>query len=211
MKSFSIVLPLLAAVVVFAGCSSTPEPAPVAEEPVEHTVYVDVQEVAVEVGANLMAGDVVGAEEALMTVESPEDYQVLFSLLFDRAQGLARERDYEGCIRINRFLVKVYPEERPAKEALIYSLWLWRAQSGEPHDAATIAEIQAVTARLRADGGEVPVWIDIALTQAAIDGGDLEAARVAMNRFNARWDREPPALRAYVGELSKYIESNTAN
>ena len=92
---------------------------------------------------------------------------------------------------------------------MIYSLWLSRAQSGEPHDAATVQKIESIAARLRADGEPVPVWVDIALTQAAIDGGDLDAARTALARFNSRWNREPPALRAYATELDRYIESHS--
>ncbi len=212
MKILSIPFLLLAAVVTLAGCSSTQHPARVSEEQVEARAYVDVQQVAIEVAAHLMGGDVVAAEDAMMAVEEREDYDALYSLLFDRAQSLAGDQDYDSCIRINRFLTKVYPGERSAKEALVYSLWLARAQSGQAHDAATVAEIDAVSARIRADGEAVPVWVDIALTQAAIDGGDLEAARVAMNRFNDRWDREPPSLRAYAAELDRYIDTHsTAN
>ena len=211
MKTLSIPFLLLAAVFTLAGCSSTPEPAPTPEQPIEAQAHVDVQAVGTEIAAHLVAGDVVAAEDALMTVEDPDDHAALYSLLFDRAQMFAADRDYDSCIRINRFLTRVYPEDRPAQEALVYSLWLARAQTGEAHDAATVAEIEAVSARIRAAGDPIPVWVDIALTQAAIDGGDLEAARIAMNRFNARWNREPPSLRAYAAELDRYIDTHSAN
>lgn len=212
MRTLSLSFLMVAAVLALVGCSSTPEPAPTPTPaaPVEARAYVDVQQVSLEVAAHLVAGDVAAAENAMMVVEEPDDYAAVYSLLFDRAQSLAGDQDYESCIRINRFLTRVYPDARSAQEALVYSLWLARAQSGAPHDAATVAEIDAVSARIRAAGDPVPVWVDIALTQAAIDGGDLEAARSAMNRFNARWDREPPSLRAYAEELDRYIDTHRA-
>jgi len=198
---------LLAAVLFLAGCSSTPEPAPTPD--VEAPAYVDVAAVAGEIAAYLIAGDVLAAEELISGVERSEDYEAVYSVLFDRAQALADQRDYDSSIRIDRFLVSVYPDQRSAQEALIYSLWLARAQSGEPHDAGTVKEIESIAAQLRADGEPAPVWVDIALTQAAIDNGDLDAARTAMARFNARWDREPPSLRAYATELERFIESHS--
>ena len=209
MKTLMITVSLLAAVLTMAGCSSTPEPAPTPQAPIEAPAYVDVQQLGAEIAAHLLAGDPGAAEDALMVVEQPQDFEALYSVLFAQGQSLAAEKDYVSCTRLNRFLTKTWPEERSAQKALVYSLWLSRAQSGRAYDAATVQEIETLSARIRAGDEPAPVWVDIALTQAAIDSGDLAAARIAMDRFNTRWDREPPALRAYVAELDRYIDTHS--
>ena len=207
MKIVLLTLSLLAAVLFLSGCGSTPASAPDDDAPAR----VDVVQTADEIAAHLLSGNVAAAEGLITRVGEQADYEAVFAVLYDRAEALASERDYDSCIRINQFLVDTYPDERTAKEALLYSLWLYRAQSGRPFDPGTVKEIESEAARLRGDGGPVPVWVDIALTQAAIDGGDIPTARAAMDRFNARWDREPPALRTYVGELERYIETHHQN
>jgi hypothetical protein len=200
---------------LLSACSSTPkaEPEPIPKEAPKETprptpvARVDVHAVTGEIAARILAGDVAGAEAQLARLDRRSDRDTAFTSLYDRGQALCDERDYDASARINRFLVAAF-DANAAREAMVYSMWLSRAATGAPHDPASRAEIARTAARLRADDSAAPVWVEIALTQAAIDGGDLASARSAYGRFQARWDGEPATLRDYPRELGRYLESH---
>ena len=77
-------------------------------------------------------------------------------------------------------------------------------------DAATRKEMIAQSVALRKSQEVPPPWVDLALAQAAIDTGDLDGARTAMTRFNARWNGHPASLMDYALELDRWLASHAA-
>lgn len=172
------------------------------------TTQVDPSRVADDVAGLLAAGDVAKAEEAFRTLSGDDARDAAFPVLFARGRELAEQRDYGTSIRINRFLVTHYRSRMEAREALMFALWLERARTGKPHDEATIKEMRALGAAVRSGEKDPPVWVDLALAQAGIDGGDLAGARAAMARFEARWNGHPASLSDYAIEMGRWLASH---
>ena len=54
----------------------------------------------------------------------------------------------------------------------------------------------------------VPIWIDLVAAQVHVDAGRTGAGRAALARFESGWDGQPEALKGYVAELNRYLESH---
>ncbi|MEN8148590.1 MAG: hypothetical protein ABFS86_02135 [Planctomycetota bacterium] len=189
-----ITMTILLVLLASTACRTTPTPPP--------------GQVAEDVAVLLAAGDVAKAEEAFRLLDD-DGLDTAFGVLFARGREMAEQRDYGTCIRVNRFLVAHYPRRPDAREALLFALWLERARTGKPHDAATIKEMRALGAAVRTTEKDSPVWVDLALAQVAIDAGDLDAARAAMARFHARWNGHPASLGDYALEVDRWLASHT--
>jgi hypothetical protein len=139
-----------------------------------------------------------------------EDRALAYPVLHGQARTAWEQRDYATCIRINRFLVAHYPERVSAREALLYALFMNRARTGEVPNAATLREMAELGTAIRKVSKQPPVWVDLALAQAAIDAGQVRTARSSMTRFRSRWNGRPAALGDYARELDRWLATHEA-
>jgi hypothetical protein len=184
---------LLPALLLVAACQSTEGPPP--------------RDTAGEVAGLLVAGKTAEADARFATLAGENDRALAYEVLFDRARKLTGQRDYDSSMRINRFLVKHYPDRLSAREALLYALWLDRARSGEPHPDRTRREMEDLAVSI-GKAGTPPVWADLAMAQVAADDGNVTVARASMARFRSRWNGRPASLGSYVTEMERWIASN---
>jgi hypothetical protein len=183
---------LLPALLLVSACQSTEGPPP--------------RDTAGEMAGLLVAGKTAAADARFATLSDEDDRAFAYEVLFDRAKKLTGQRDYDSATRINRFLVKHYPDRLSAHEALLYALWLDRARSGRPAPDGTRREMENLAVTIR-KAGTPPVWTDLAMAQVAVDEGDVTVARASMARFQSRWNGRPSNLRSYVTEMERWIAS----
>jgi len=192
-REWSVRLALTAMLLFAIGCRSTGAPP---------------AQTAAEVAALLVAGDTARAEDRFGEIGADDDRALAFPVLFGQAQTQWKQRDYASCIRINRFLVAHYPERVSAREALLYALFLDRARTGTVPNGATRREMQQLGTAIRKASKEPPLWVDLAMVQVAIDGGEGQLARAAMARFHSRWNGRPALLRDYAQELDRWLATH---
>jgi len=162
-------------------------------------------QIAADVAALLVAGDTARAEARFEEIGGDDDRALAYPVLHGQAETLWQQRDYASCIRVNRFLVAHYPDRVSAREALLYALFLNRARTGKVPGEATRREMAELGTAIRRVSKEPPLWVDLALVQVAIDGGDQRIARASMARFRSRWNGRPASLRDYAQELDRWL------
>lgn len=188
MRSRIIVLALAA-----VACVSTPPGTP--------------EEVAAGVIDELDAGRPAEAGELFARIASDaEAREKIYPILFFEARDRYRLGDAAGAAEVLRFMAPRYPAGAAVREALLYSLFLERAQS-ETADAALVDEIGDVLADM-GEGEVVPEWVDLVRSQQAIDRGELSVARDALAQFLDSWEGNPPELMLYVEDLERYLRTH---
>jgi len=154
-----------------------------------------------------VAGDMPEAELifesfAVDPVQRDRAYVALF--------GAASERYESGrsaeAANLLTFVTERYPHAAAAREALVYALFLERAEAGAATDASTTAMKKAISS-VRSGVAISPTGVDLAETQVAIDGGDIERARDTFDAFLTSWDRAPAELVVYVEDIDRYLQS----
>jgi len=161
-----------------------------------------------EVASLLVAGDTTRAEEQFRGIGDASDRARAYPVLYDRARAMWEQGDHASCIRINRFLVAHYPDRVSAREALLYALFLDRARTGKATDGVTRREMAALGTAIRTAEKAPPIWVDLALAQVAIDGGDNRVARASMTRFRSLWNGRPASLGDYARELDRWLKTH---
>ena len=94
------------------------------------TTHVPPADAAGEVASYLIAGEVNKAESRFDDIDSGDDMDVAFNVLYSQAQSLYDQRDYASAARVLRFLMERYEDKRAPKEALLLTLTLQSARAG---------------------------------------------------------------------------------
>lgn len=176
---------------LLSACASAPSQAP--------------DELAVSLVADLEAGDRSAASKRFKPVADNEEYrELIYPVLFDAARASYEAGNGESAVSLLRFLVDKYPAAQGAREAFLYALFLERGSVLEA-DEATNEEIQEQLDALREEGATPPNFVRLVAAQAAIDRGDMGAARSELDQFLAAWDGQPARLLPYVEDLTRYI------
>lgn len=155
-----------------------------------------------------VAGDMPEAELIFETfaddpVQRDRAYVALFGAASER-YGTGRSAEAANVLT---FVTDRYPHAAAAREALVYALFLERAEAGAANEASSSAMKKAITA-VRAGGATSPPGVELAETQVAIDGGDLDRARETFDAFLVGWDRTPADLVVYVEDIDRYLQSH---
>ena len=187
-------LTILFTTLALGACASTPTAPP--------------REFAEAIAADLAAGRTEQASERYEDVADDEDYrEQLYPVLFDAARVRYEGGDGSGAAAQLRFLADVYPDSRSVHEALVYALFLQRSSNSES-DPALVAELTDTLGRLATFDGAGTSFVDLVAAQAAVDRGDSDAARTALDRFLQTWDGLPVELMPYIEDLSRAIAAN---
>lgn len=188
MRSWIIVLSLAA-----AACVSSPPGTP--------------EEVAAGVIDELDAGRPAEAGQLFERIASDDEArEKIYPILFFEARDRYRLGDAAGAAEVLRFMAPRYPAGAAVREALLYSLFLERAQSEKP-DAELVDEIGEILADVGA-GDSGPEWVDLVRSQQAIDRGELPEAREALAQFLDSWEGNPPELMLYVEDMERYLRTH---
>ena len=131
----------------------------------------------------------------------------VYATLFEAASERYEEGRSADAARILDFVTGKYPNAIAAREALVYALFLERADSGEASDASMKAMRSAIEA-VRSSTPTPSAWIDLAETQVAIDEGDLDAARRTFGEFLGDWNGTPDSIVLYVEDIDRYLQSH---
>jgi hypothetical protein len=177
-------------VVLLAGCASTPVGPP--------------EEVAPRIVAALDAGkehDAVELFEASAREKGAAER--LYPLLYEEARARYQKGESEPSARVLAFMSRRYPEALAVREALVYALFLERAESEVPAPEL-VAAIGTAIEELRKAGASPP-WIALVEAQQAIDRGEPDAARAAFAGFKQDWDGRPEELTVYVEDIERYL------
>ena len=137
----------------------------------------------------------------------PHDREHLYPVLYESARGRYEAGEPESAARVLEFLVERHPAAVASREALVYALFLQRAELEVP-DPTLNQRLEAAIDGLRASSPATPAWLELVETQLAIDAGRLDAARTSYDTFLGRWDGEPAALLVYVEDLGRYLASH---
>jgi len=166
------------------------------------------RELAETIATDLAAGRVEQANERFADVEDDEDYrEQLYPVLFDAARARYESGDGAGAAAQLRFLGERFPESRSVHEALVYALFLERSAQ-ESSDPELVQELTDALTRLAEFDETGPSFVDLVAAQAAVDRGDTDAARSALDRFLRVWDGRPAELMPYVEDLGRAIAAN---
>ena len=166
------------------------------------------RELAETIAADLAAGRDEQANERFADVADEEEYrEQLYPVLFDAARARYESGDGAAAAAQLRFLAGVFPDSRSVHEALVYALFLERS-SGSSSDPALVAELTDALTRLATFDETGPSFVDLVAAQAAVDRGDTDAARLALDRFLRVWDGRPAELMPYVEDLGRAIAAN---
>lgn len=179
-------------VVLLAGCASTPVGPP--------------EEVAPRIVALLDAGkdeDAAELFEASARAEGAE--QRLYPLLYEEARARYQKGDSQPSARVLAFMAGRYPRALAVREALVYALFLERAESEVP-EPELVQAIGTAVGELK-QSGAAPLWIGLVEAQQAIDRGEPDAAREAFAGFKDAWDGRPAELTVYVDDIDRYLVS----
>lgn len=131
----------------------------------------------------------------------------VYASLFDTASSRYESGRSGDAARILGFVTKNYPNAVAAREALVYSLFLERAEAGVATDESTEA-MEAAIKDVRSSVATPSPWVDLADTQVAIDKNDLPRARRSFDAFLARWDGAPASVVLYVEDIDRYLQSH---
>ncbi|TDJ72748.1 MAG: hypothetical protein E2O39_06155 [Planctomycetota bacterium] len=188
MKTFAIALPL-----VLAACASTPAGPPA--------------DVAHEIVAALDVGRVEAADDAFAAVGERAEYRdKIYPVLFTAA-GERFETGEGDAVPLLRFLAAHYPDAIAVREALVYGLFLERAEQVTA-DPELVQELETTAAELRERGAPATPWLDLVDAQVAIDRGRTTEARVAFDQFLVAWNGSPNELWPYVEDLERYLTTH---
>ena len=180
-------------VALLAGCASTPPGPP--------------EEVAPRIVAALDAGREEDAEELFeASAREKSAEERLYPLLYEEARARYQKGDSEPSARVLRFMAGRYPKALAVREALVYALFLERAESDVPAPELVQA-IGAAVGELR-KAGAPPLWIGLVEAQQAIDRGEPDAAREVFAGFKKAWDGRPSELAVYVEDIDRYMVSH---
>lgn len=130
----------------------------------------------------------------------------VYATLYDAAQARYENGRAGDAALVLAFVTDRYPGAVAAKEALVYALFLERAERGAA-DGELTAAIDAAVADVRAASPTPAVWVDLAATQAALDAGDRARAEDAFASFLGAWDGSPAELMTYVEDLDRRLQS----
>ena len=183
----------LCSILLLASCATVPTGTP--------------KEVATTLIEDLDAGRVQDADDLFDRIADDDSYrEKVYPVVFEAARERYAQGDPAAAAQLLRFMAPRYPDALSVREALLYSLFLERAQSTAP-DPALMEELDEALSELRASATEVPVWVDLVAAQQAVDRGERSAARESLARFLERWEGQPPELLLYVEDLERYLRT----
>lgn len=166
------------------------------------------EEVALSIIEDLDADRTGKADDRFDRVSDDKSYrEKIYPILYGTAGDRYQQGDPAGAQRILRFMAPRYADGTAVQEALLYSLFLERAQLGES-DKELTKEIDAVLDDVRDSEAGVPIWVDLVASQQAIDRGELGEAREALSSFLDRWDGQPSELFIYVEDMERYLRTH---
>lgn len=188
---------LLAAATLAAACVSTS--VKTFGSPDEATAYI--VETAV-------AGDYDEAARVFETYASSSiQRDRVFVDLYDAAQTRYETSRAAEAANLMRFVTTQYPDAVAAREALVMSLFMERAERDGPTDAGT-RELDEAIAAVRESSDSPSAWVDLAATQTAIDRGDLDDARREFRNFTSVWNGGPAQIVPYVEDIDRYLATH---
>jgi len=188
LKTLVTALPAL-----LAACASTPAGPPA--------------DVAQEIVLDLDQGRVEAADATFAKVGERAEYRDKIYPVLYTAAGERFETGEGDPVPLLRFLAAHYPDAVAVREALVYGLFLERAEQATA-DAALVAELETTAAELRARATPQTPWLDLIDTQVAIDRGRNADARASFDQFLAAWSGTPNELWPYVEDLERYFTSH---
>jgi hypothetical protein len=177
---------------LLAGCASTPPGPP--------------EEVAPRIVAALDAGRSKDAAELFEASARDEGAEELYPLLYEEARARYQKGESEASARVLAFMSERYPRALAVREALVYALFLERAESDVP-SPELVQALGAAVAELK-ESGAAPPWVGLVEAQQAIDRGEPDAARAAFAGFMKTWDGRPAELAVYVDDIDRYLISH---
>lgn len=187
-KTIAIALPAL-----LAACASTPAGPPA--------------EVAQEIVVSLDQGRVEAADARFDAVGERAEYRdKIYPVLYTTA-GDRFETGEGDPVPLLRFLAAHYPDAIAVREALVYGLFLERAEQASA-DPELVKELETTAAELRERATPQTPWLDLIDTQVAIDRGRDTDARASFDQFLAAWSGTPNELWPYVEDLERYFTSH---
>ena len=192
-RTLTLMTTMLSALLMLPACRTTGAPP---------------AEVAGEVAAQLVAGDVDAAGDRFDAIDDDDDLEVAFTVLYEQAESLYGQKDFASASRVLRFLVEHYPHARAPKEALFLSLFLDTWSQGKPPARETLKEMSELAKGVREGVDSPPYWLDLLSVHTAIDAGNLQVARASMARFKSRWSGEPAGIQDYVSELERWLSTH---
>ena len=131
----------------------------------------------------------------------------IYPLLYEAARSRHRQADMAGAQELLEFLAVRYQDAMAVREALLYVLFIQRGEQARV-DPVALAKADRLLEELRAGRAQLPVWVELAAAQQAIDGHRPEDARVALDRFRDGWNGEPKELSEYVVEIDRYLRTH---
>lgn len=144
--------------------------------------------------------------EAASVFGDTAERERLYPVLYQAAETRFEEGRYAQASEVLRFMKERYPDARSVREALLYSLFLERAEGGGLEEEE-LEEMAALASELENAPGAEP-WVRLASVQVAVDRGRPEEAREALTGFVDSWDGQPASLLPYVEDLERWIQSH---
>ena len=180
-----------------SGCASTSQRS-----------FTGPEEAAVAVLTALEEGRSSEAERIYGTfTKSRTNEELLYPVLYDAARSRFEGGEPARAAQVLELLVERHPTAAGSREALVYALFLERAEQGvaTPEQASRLSE---AIAGLRGTSTRVVPWVDLAETQLRIDEGRLDEARDSFARFLGTWEGEPTSLLTYAEDLNRYLQTH---
>lgn len=180
-----------------SGCASTSQRS-----------FAGPEEAAVAVLTALEEGRPGEADQIYGTfTQSRTNEELLYPVLYDAARGRFESGEPARAAQVLELLVDRHPTAAGSREALVYALFLERAEQGvaTPDQTARLAE---AIAGLRGTSPQLVPWVDLAETQLRIDEGRLGEARDSFARFLGAWEGEPAGLLTYAEDLNRYLQTH---
>jgi hypothetical protein len=137
----------------------------------------------------------------------PVERDRVYAAVFNAASERYEAGNSAEAANLLTFVTEHYPNAAAAREALVYALFLERAESGAMAAAST-GELKAAITSVRAGVTVPPTWVELAATQVAIDDGELARARETFDAFLTTWDQQPSGLALYVEDIDRYLQSH---
>ncbi len=164
--------------------------------------------VGAQIVEHLKRGQQDEAAAAFSAAAPYEEYrEKIYPLLYEAARSRHGHGDMAGAQELLEFLNERYPKAMAVREALLYVLFIKRCEQDQT-DAAALAKTDRLLKELRSGRAELPVWVELAAAQQAVDANRLEDAGAALQRFRQGWNGEPKELSDYVQELDRFLETH---
>ncbi len=167
------------------------------------------RQVAAEVADLLVAGDEGAAAELFDAwAEDEGARQAMYPVLFDIAEEHYDTGSARDAAAIMRFTASRYPNSLAAKEALLYSLLLQRAEEG----ALSRSGLDEMGDLVRELEGRAqnPAWVSLAAIWYWIDRDRPEQAAEAWRDFQDTWNGRPSYLKPELVEIERWLETKGA-